>query len=36
MVVQPSENMRFGGQDAGQQVSNESGGALGGLGNLLR
>lgn len=37
VMVQPSENMRFGGQDGGQQVSNESGGgALGGLGNLLR
>lgn len=37
VIVQPSETMRFGGQDAGQQVQNQNqGGALGGLGNLLR
>ena len=35
VIVQPSENMRFGGaQDAGQQVQQQS--PLGGLGNLLR
>ncbi|UMG93083.1 AIM24 family protein [Nocardioides sp. TF02-7] len=35
VIVQPSENMRFGGaQDGGQQVQQQ--GALGGLGNLLR
>jgi uncharacterized protein (AIM24 family) len=35
VVVQPSENMRFGGaQDGGQQVQQQS--PLGGLGNLLR
>ncbi|MDZ7674002.1 MAG: AIM24 family protein [Acidimicrobiales bacterium] len=36
VVVQPSENMRYGGQDAGQQVGNEAGGALGGIGKMLR
>lgn len=35
VIVQPSENMRFGGaQDGGQQVQQQS--PLGGLGNLLR
>ena len=35
VIVQPSENMRFGGaQDGGQQVQQQ--GALGGLSNLLR
>ncbi|GAA3806578.1 AIM24 family protein [Nocardioides panacisoli] len=35
VIVQPSENMRFGGaHDGGQQVNNQS--PLGGLGNLLR
>lgn len=36
VVVQPSENMRFGGRDAGQQVNNEAGGALGSIGKMLR
>lgn len=37
VVVQPSENMRFGGSDGGQQVQNQQqDGALGAIGNFLR